>query len=60
MDNEIAPDVGAIGFSEFSRQMTLGGISGVNEATHGADTSTHATRKRDKWTTKKNLVLLSR
>ena len=50
-DNEIALDVGAIEFSEFSTQMTLGGISGVNEVTLGADTSAPATRKNVKWTT---------
>ena len=48
MDNEISPDVGTARFSEFSTQMTIGGISGVNEATHCVDTSTHATRKNDK------------
>ena len=39
--------------------MTISGISWVNEATHCVDTSTHATRKSDKWTTEQNLVLLS-
>ncbi|KAL0834979.1 hypothetical protein Bca101_086868 [Brassica carinata] len=39
--------------------MTLGGISGVNEATLGADSSASATRKSVKWTTEQNLVLLS-
>ena len=39
--------------------MTLGGINGGNEATPGADNSTHATRKNIKWTTEQNLVLLS-
>ena len=38
-DNKISTDVGA---AEFSTQMTLGGISWVNEATSRADTSTSA------------------
>ena len=58
-DKEIASNVGATEFLEFSTQMTLGGISGVNEATLGADTSTLATRKNTKWTTEQNLLLLS-
>lgn len=56
--NEIASDVRATKFSQFSRQITLGGINGGNEATRGADSSTHATRKSVKWTTEQNLVLL--
>ncbi|XP_048600146.1 glutathione S-transferase T3-like [Brassica napus] len=58
-DKEIASNVGATEFPEFSTQMTLGGISGVNEATLGADSSASATRKSVKWTTEQNLVLLS-
>ena len=42
-DKEIASNVGATEFPEFSTQITLGGVSGVNEATLGADSSTHAT-----------------
>ncbi|RID65614.1 hypothetical protein BRARA_D00798 [Brassica rapa] len=58
-DKKIASNVGATEFPEFSTQMTLGGISGVNEATLGADSSASATRKSVKWTTEQNLVLLS-
>ncbi|XP_048619623.1 uncharacterized protein LOC106426491 [Brassica napus] len=58
-DNEIAQNVGATEFPEFSTQVTLGGVSEANEATPRADTSTPATRKSVKWTTEQNLVLLS-
>ncbi|RID65367.1 hypothetical protein BRARA_D00567 [Brassica rapa] len=54
-DNEIVSDVRAIECFEFSTQMTFGGISGVNEASHGADDSTHATRKSVKWTIDKKI-----
>uniref|UniRef100_A0A0D3A6V5 Myb-like domain-containing protein n=2 Tax=Brassica oleracea var. oleracea TaxID=109376 RepID=A0A0D3A6V5_BRAOL len=58
-DNEIAQNVGATEFPEFSTQVTLGGVSEANEATPRADISTPATRKSVKWTTEQNLVLLS-
>ena len=48
-DNKIATDVGATEFSKFSIQMTLGGISWINEATSRAYTSTSATPLRKNW-----------
>ncbi|XP_010501927.1 PREDICTED: glutathione S-transferase T3-like [Camelina sativa] len=39
--------------------MGLGGTSGVNQATPSIDHSTYIPRKSPKWTTEKNLVLLS-
>ncbi|KAL0713852.1 hypothetical protein Bca4012_020830 [Brassica carinata] len=61
MGNEIVPNIGATEFPEFSTQIGLGGISGVNEATQreNIEDSTHARRKSPKWTTDQNLVLLN-
>ncbi|XP_013585405.1 PREDICTED: uncharacterized protein LOC106294396 [Brassica oleracea var. oleracea] len=57
--NEVVPNVGATEFPEFSKQMALGGMSGLNEATPNADDSTSTRRKSPKWATAQNLVLLS-
>ena len=57
--NEIAPDVEATRYPEFSTLVTLCGISSFNEVIHGADNSTPAIQKSVKLTTEQNLVLLN-
>ncbi|EOA22184.1 hypothetical protein CARUB_v10002755mg, partial [Capsella rubella] len=52
-------NVGVTEFPEFSTQMALGDMSGVQEVTPNAEDSTPSRRKCSKWTTEQNLVLVS-
>ncbi|XP_023636009.1 uncharacterized protein LOC17883855 [Capsella rubella] len=51
-------NVGVTEFPEFSTQMALGDMSGVQEVTPNAEDSTPSRRKCSKWTTEQNLVLV--
>ncbi|KAL0824644.1 hypothetical protein Bca101_048321 [Brassica carinata] len=61
MGNDVVPNIGTTEFPEFSTQIGLGVTSAVNEGTRkeNEEDSTHARRKSPKWTTDKNLVLIS-
>ena len=61
MVNENFQSVGAPEFLKFSTQITLGGMTRVNEVTPNSEDSTPKSKKNQQpaWNTEQNLVLIS-